>query len=56
MLGGFFLQLASGKLKQSTGNFVIPFIIAATVYMLALLVIHAIVPRLESVKLNETAE
>ena len=55
-LGGFFLQLASGKLKQSTGNFLIPFIIAATVYLLALLVIHAIVPRLESVKLNEAAE
>ena len=55
-LGGFFLQLASGKLKQSTGNFLIPFIIAATVYLLALLVIHAIVPRLESVKLSEAAE
>jgi ACS family hexuronate transporter-like MFS transporter len=51
-IGGFFLQLASGNLKQMTGSYLTLFIIAASVYLLALLIIHLLAPRLEEVKLE----
>lgn len=52
-IGGFFLQLASGKLKHWSGNYLPLFIIAASAYLTALLVIHLLAPRLEPADVEE---
>jgi ACS family hexuronate transporter-like MFS transporter len=52
-MGGFFLQLASGNLKQITGSYLVLFIIAAAAYLTALLIIHLLVPRLEPVVIDD---
>lgn len=46
-MGGFFMNLGAGWLKQNTGSYEIMFAIAGVVYLLALLVIHLLVPKLE---------
>jgi ACS family hexuronate transporter-like MFS transporter len=46
-MGGFFMNLGAGWLKQHTGSYVIMFTIAGFSYLLALGIIHALVPRLE---------
>jgi len=49
-LGGATMAVATGYILQSTGqNYSIIFTIAGTLYLLALLVIHLLVPNLESV-------
>ena len=35
-MGGFFMQLAAGRIKDATGSYLIMFIMAGTVYLLAL--------------------
>jgi MFS transporter, ACS family, hexuronate transporter len=52
-LGGFFLQLSAGRIKDWTGNYIAIFAVAASAYLAALVVIHLLVPRLESVQLGE---
>ena len=52
-MGGFFMNLAAGWLKQHTGSYVVMFTIAGFAYLVALGVIHALVPRLEPVDLSE---
>jgi len=55
-VGGATMAVATGYILQSTGgNYQIVFTIAGTAYLLALLVIHLLVPRLEPVENIETA-
>jgi ACS family hexuronate transporter-like MFS transporter len=37
-----------GRILQWTGSYVVPFAIAAGAYLVALTIIHALAPRLES--------
>ncbi|MEN3336086.1 MAG: transporter, family, hexuronate transporter [Blastocatellia bacterium] len=46
-VGGMLISLVVGKILESTGSYVPIFIIAASAYLLALLVIHLLAPRLE---------
>ena len=55
-LGGATMAVATGYILQSTGqNYSIIFTIAGTLYLIALLVIHLLVPNLESVNDVERA-
>lgn len=51
-MGGFFMNLGAGWLKQNTGSYSIMFAIAAVVYLLALTIIHFLAPKLEPAKLD----
>ena len=51
-MGGFFMNLGAGWLKQNTGSYEIMFAIAGVVYLLALLIMHLLVPKLEPAKLG----
>ena len=51
-IGGFCLQLAAGQLKQMTGNYVALFAMAATAYLVALVVIQLLIPRVEPVEIS----
>lgn len=51
-MGGFFMNLGAGWLKQNTGSYEIMFAIAGMVYLLALLIIHLLVPKLEPAKID----
>ncbi len=50
-MGGFFMNLGVGWLKQNTGSFVVMFMIAGVTYVIALLIIHLLVPKLEPAKI-----
>jgi ACS family hexuronate transporter-like MFS transporter len=50
-MGGFLFQFIAGRVRDLTGSYVPLFIIAGSAYLLALLVIHLLVPRMEPVKL-----
>ena len=52
-MGGFIMNLGAGWLRQSTGNYVIMFTIAGVIYLVALLVIHLLVPKLEPAEFDE---
>ena len=47
-LGGFVMSLGVGWLKQTTGNFVVMFLIAGFTYLTALLIFHLLVPKMDS--------
>lgn len=51
-IGGFFMNLGAGWLKQNTGSYEIMFAIAGVVYLLALLIMHLLVPKLEPAKID----
>jgi ACS family hexuronate transporter-like MFS transporter len=51
-IGGMFISLIVGAILQSTKSYVPIFIMASCMYLIALLVIHVLVPRLESAKLE----
>jgi MFS transporter, ACS family, hexuronate transporter len=51
-MGGFFLNLGTGWLKQNTGSYVIMFLIAGFTYLIALFIMHLIVPKLEPAKIE----
>lgn len=51
-MGGFFMNLGAGWLKQNTGSYSIMFAIAAVVYLIALAIMHFLVPKLEPAKLD----
>lgn len=53
-MGGFLMNLGAGRLKEMTGNYIGMFAIAGSAYLVALLIIHLLVPRLEPVELNST--
>jgi MFS transporter, ACS family, hexuronate transporter len=46
-MGGFFMNLGAGWLKQNTGSYVVMFLIAGFAYLVALLIIHWLAPKLE---------
>jgi len=52
-MGGFFMNLGAGWLKENTGDYVIMFTIAGFVYLIALLIIHLLVPKLEPANFDE---
>ena len=39
------MQLAAGRIKEATGSYLIMFIIAGNVYLLALFLFHVLAPR-----------
>jgi len=51
-LGGFFMNLGAGWLKQNTGSYLIMFLIAGFAYLIALLIVHWLAPRLEPAKIE----
>jgi MFS transporter, ACS family, hexuronate transporter len=51
-VGGMFIAKVVGYVLQSTGSYRIPFLIAGTAYLSALLVTHLISPRLEPAHLD----
>lgn len=52
-LGGLFIATVVGHVLQWTGSYRVPFLISGLAYLLALAIIHALVPRLEPAKINE---
>jgi ACS family hexuronate transporter-like MFS transporter len=46
-MGGFFMNLGAGWLRQNTGSYLIMFLIAGCTYLIALLLIHLLAPKLE---------
>ena len=53
-MGGFLFQRATGLILEANGkNYTPIFIVCGTAYVIALLIIHLLVPRLEMVKFNE---
>ena len=52
-MGGFFMNLGAGWLKQNQGSYVTMFTIAAFAYLFALLIMHILVPRLEPAELDD---
>lgn len=52
-MGGFIMNLGAGWLKENTGNYQIMFAIAGVTYLVALLFIHLLAPRLEPAKIGD---
>lgn len=52
-ISGMFIATATGLLLQWTGSYTPIFILAATAYLLALLIIHLLAPELEPAKVGE---
>jgi ACS family hexuronate transporter-like MFS transporter len=51
-VGGMLISTATGFILELTGSYVSIFIIAGSVYLLALLIIHLLVPKLEPAKIE----
>ncbi len=51
--GGMFIAKLTGYLLQTTGSYVPVFMIAASAYLVAIVVIHLLAPRLEPVRLEQ---
>ena len=51
-IGGMFISGLVGVILQLTGSYFVPFVIAGTTYLLALGIIHILLPRLEPAKLD----
>ena len=51
-IGGMIIAPLVGYILQTTGSYVPIFVIAASAYLLALLIIHLLAPKLEPAKLN----
>jgi ACS family hexuronate transporter-like MFS transporter len=49
-IGGMLIAKLTGWILQYTGSYVPVFLIAASGYLVALAILHALVPRLERVK------
>jgi ACS family hexuronate transporter-like MFS transporter len=54
-MGGFFLNMGAGRLRDMFGNYIAIFAIAASAYLAALLVIHLLVPRLEPARIEDAS-
>ena len=50
-LGGMLMQMSAGRIKDLTGSYLVMFVIAGSVYLLAVLVFHLLAPRLTPAKL-----
>jgi MFS transporter, ACS family, hexuronate transporter len=55
-LAGMMIATATGYLLQWTGSYVPIFVVAASAYLVALAVIHSLVPDLQVVRLDESPE
>ena len=55
-MGGFLMNLTAGYLKQQTGNYLAMFAAAASAYLVALLIMHLLVPRLEPIEIRADAQ
>jgi ACS family hexuronate transporter-like MFS transporter len=51
-IGGMFIAMLVGAILQATGSYVPIFLMAGFMYLMALLVIHLLVPRMEPAKLD----
>ncbi len=51
-IGGLCIASVVGHVLQWTGSYKVPFLIAGSAYLLALLIIHALVPRMEPAKMR----
>jgi len=51
-IGGLFIATVVGHVLQWTGSYRVPFLIAGSAYLLALVIIHALAPRMEPAKVN----
>jgi ACS family hexuronate transporter-like MFS transporter len=54
-MGGYLMNRGAGRLKDSTGSYFAMFAIAGSAYLVALLIIHLLVPKLEPVKFSDDA-
>src|SRR5260370_23998987 len=54
-VGGMFIATFAGWILQVSGSYIPMFIIAGSVYMMALLIIHLLVPRLERANIDTEA-
>ncbi|MGA2137841.1 MAG: MFS transporter [Verrucomicrobiia bacterium] len=52
-LGGMALFYITGKVLHQTGNYLPVFVLASLAYIVALLIVHLIVPRLETAQIEE---
>jgi ACS family hexuronate transporter-like MFS transporter len=52
-VGGIIVQASAGRIKEATGSYLIMFIFAGTIYLLAILLFHLLAPRLEPARLGE---
>src|SRR5688500_11872283 len=55
-MGGFFLNMGAGRIRDMFGSYVIVFAIAGSACLLALLIIHLLVPRLEPANVLEDSD
>lgn len=53
-IGGFFLNMGAGRLRDMFGSYVIVFLIAGSAYLVALLVIHLLVPQLTPANIDDS--
>jgi len=53
-IGGMLIAKVTGYILQTTGSYALIFAIAASAYLVTLLAVHLIVPRLEPVRLEHT--
>lgn len=51
-MGGYLMNRGAGRLKDYTGSYLTMFVIAGSAYLLALLIIHLLVPKLEPIHLD----
>jgi ACS family hexuronate transporter-like MFS transporter len=51
-IGGMFIAKIVAHILQLTGSYAIPFAMASSAYLLALLIIHVLAPRLEPARIN----
>jgi ACS family hexuronate transporter-like MFS transporter len=51
-IGGMLFTIVTGIVKAATGTYTLVFIIAGTIYLIALVVIHWLSPRLAPAKLK----
>jgi ACS family hexuronate transporter-like MFS transporter len=54
-VGGILMQAMSGRIKDWTGSYLTMFVVAGSVYVLSVLVVHLLAPRLEPARLGESA-
>lgn len=53
--GGILMQAASGRIRELTGSYLAMFVVAGSVYLLAVLAVHLLAPRLTPVVLQADA-
>ncbi|MEK7674224.1 MAG: MFS transporter [Verrucomicrobiota bacterium] len=54
-IGGMFIAKLAGYVLEWTGNYLILFLIASTAYLIALLIIHLLLPRLQPMTFDRAA-